>query len=142
MHMNVARGITPARAGSTAFGIAPPFHSWDHPRLRGEYLLRFWLIPEKPGSPPLVRGVPFATQGENRLIRITPACAGSTNLIERFSFSIQDHPRLCGEYRFLSLMLQCLIGSPPLVRGVQKNDTGKSLKLRITPACAGSTIYD
>ena len=52
-------------------------------------------------------------------MRITPACAGSTNVIISFYFLKEDHPRMCGKY---------------LTQYVSED-----FKHRITPACAGST---
>lgn len=75
----IGKRIIPACAGSTVLLSWSEYAYQDHPRLRGEYLLRFWLIPEKPGSPPLVRGVPIRYKDELFLQGITPACAGSTD---------------------------------------------------------------
>ena len=51
------------------------------------------------------------------LIRITPACAGKSNLISLFSLPNQDHPRMCGEKFNIKSKGGVIIGSPPHVRG-------------------------
>ena len=33
----------------------------------------------------------------NSNIRITPAYAGKSEIVPRFEYGIEDHPRLCGE---------------------------------------------
>ena len=48
--------------------------------------------------------------------RITPAYAGKTLLTKLQSFTLRDHPRVCGENGFLSAGLSRR-GSPPRMRG-------------------------
>ena len=50
-----------------------------------------------------------------------------------------DHPRLRGEYTSTLQMALPQRGSPPLARGVLWVRVRTILRLRITPACAGST---
>ncbi len=76
---------------------------------------------EVEGSPPRVRVVPDKYVGANLLVRITPACAGST-LAKK-------------------LGLQSFKGSPPRVRVVQFIESLPKSPLGITPACAGSTEH-
>ena len=90
--------ITPACAGSTIAHVQNRCNPWDHPRLRGEYGGRKDLCSGKGGSPPLARGVPRAKRASVRESRITPACAGSTEVTEKLRDQIRDHPRLRGEY--------------------------------------------
>ena len=73
------------------------------------------------------------------ITRITPACAGSTNLVLPITLEYQDHPRLRGEYSSLLQNERVTLGSPPLARGVQYSLQMAILIHRITPACAGST---
>ena len=49
------------------------------------------------GSPPHVRGKPNRPPGFPYCPRITPACAGKTDLLCWRSFCEGDHPRMCGE---------------------------------------------
>ena len=95
--------------------------SWDHPRLRGEYVFRHTRRVPAIGSPPLARGIhPFAA-APVCCAGITPACAGNTFVQNTPDGTTEDHPRLRGEYCIFNW-----IGSTS--RG-------------ITPACAGNTVY-
>ena len=72
--------------------------------------------------------------------RITPVCAGSTHIWHQAEAHGRDHPRLRGEYHIGKLCTCCVIGSPPLARGVLCLDNCNTIIGRITPACAGSTF--
>ena len=111
----------------------------DHPRLRGEYCDDVFDASPSSGSPPLARGVLFHLLGLNHLQRITPACAGSTNVALAFFRSSWDHPRLRGEYNTMKEVREVWQGSPPLARGVPHKVSRSELYSGITPACAGST---
>ena len=50
----------------------------DHPRLRGEHVLRFDSHEGTRGSPPPARGAPHLRVDLQPVPGITPACAGST----------------------------------------------------------------
>ena len=71
--------------------------------------------------------------------RITPACAGTTNCFRNSYSSLWDHPRLCGDYVGRGVDTNSELGSPPPVRGLLEKINGKTIKNRITPACAGTT---
>ena len=90
------------------------------------------------GSPPRVRGAVKTVDFIDFLGRITPACAGSRKPLIYMAFPCQDHPRVCGEQRQICTDCQPCPGSPPRVRGADYAPPGASLRLRITPACAGS----
>ena len=70
--------ITPACAGKTSFDRYESHSSRDHPRMRGEDVLRLGDSEGLVGSPPHARGRPLMGQSGTREIRITPACAGKT----------------------------------------------------------------
>ena len=54
----------------------------------------------------------------------------------------RDHPRLCGE-KFCPCLLQCVgQGSPPPMRGKDKNDDFGVQQIGITPAYAGKSIVE
>ena len=72
--------------------------------------------------------------------RITPACAGTTDQWVNFLLQLQDHPRLCGDHGLISSRLQWLLGSPPPVRGPRMIKLKVMVDVRITPACAGTTM--
>ena len=54
-------GITPACAGNTATSLTLFCQCRDHPRLRGEYKMRYCQTSDHQGSPPLARGIPLRT---------------------------------------------------------------------------------
>ena len=131
--------ITPACAGSTLPpGMLPP-HQRDHPRLRGEYMRLNRRRKVFVGSPPLARGVRQSLLVFQNCFGITPACAGSTEIVSDGQSPDQDHPRLRGEYMCTTILTEWLQGSPPLARGVLAAEIDLRNTLRITPACAGST---
>ena len=71
---------------------------------------------------------------------ITPACAGKTeDFVGNYDRS-EDHPRVCGENRFVSVAAAPFIGSPPRVRGKRLREALKLTAAGITPACAGKTF--
>ena len=132
--------ITPACAGSTPTGGGATPSYRDHPRLRGEYILRRVWKMRKKGSPPLARGVLTKPEDMKSVTRITPACAGSTSAPIRECRSSRDHPRLRGEYKKPTTRKRSTVGSPPLARGVHLIVACLCASDRITPACAGSTL--
>ena len=92
------RRIIPACAGSTRNSYCTDCSNRDHPRLRGEYGMMELEYKDGQGSSPLARGVPKIPDQANCKRRIIPACAGSTTSARSAAFSIEDHPRLRGEY--------------------------------------------
>ena len=90
--------ITPACAGNTYSILVSNDNDLDHPRLRGEYQRRLYLLYYEKGSPPLARGILVVDENTGIAYRITPACAGNTlSALTNFAL-IRDHPRLRGEY--------------------------------------------
>ena len=90
-------GITPACAGKRFvwFGLTPD--GQDHPRVCGEKSKTLRGLMHFLGSPPRVRGKDILGSPLVRGERITPACAGKSNVrlaVDGFS---EDHPRVCGE---------------------------------------------
>ena len=134
--------ITPACAGKTA--ISAGVHNWDtdHPRVCGENLNILRVAVYQNGSPPRVRGKPNFGYGDYHLVRITPACAGKTRFPTAHVGFYSDHPRVCGENSIHVHGLCRFPGSPPRVRGKLTFQLRDSLKLRITPACAGKTLLN
>ncbi len=138
----VSVGITPACAGNTEINLALSSPSWDHPRLRGEYILPDYSNVEDQGSPPLARGILFYDAVESFATGITPACAGNTCLLEHTFLHQWDHPRLRGEYPFDAPTTKPDPGSPPLARGILRFQPLHGRQSGITPACAGNTLED
>ena len=72
--------ITPACAGKTMKNGLESNYEQDHPRVCGENRGFIKLGTDKIGSPPRVRGKHTMRIEPNELYRITPACAGKTDI--------------------------------------------------------------
>ena len=132
-------GITPACAGKRTSFDADMANSGDHPRVCGEKKKMQPRKDKRMGSPPRVRG----KAQESFLILchhgITPACAGKRTVTTKEAFQKQDHPRVCGEkLPAIFVPVRCL-GSPPRVRGKERNVPLVRIRWGITPACAGKS---
>ena len=86
-------------------------------------------------------------RGKRRLVtdagektRITPAGAGKTMSRTEDKAHEQDHPRRCGENRYLRIARTEWVGSPPQVRGKLAYPNRIPSPRRITPAGAGKTV--
>ena len=112
--------ITPAYAGKSGLQDVLPVPAEDHPRLCGE---KKTIIRAK--------GV---------CIRITPAYAGKSRSAEKHCRSQEDHPRLCGEKHDCVALPACLYGSPPPMRGKDRNEPIYNICRGITPAYAGKSL--
>ena len=86
-----------------------------------------------------MRGKPVNLCADERLVGITPACAGKTLCPPRAQHSRGDHPRVCGENQDRLRLLVSQPGSPPRVRGKLKRISRELELTGITPACAGKT---
>ena len=71
-------------------------------------------------------------------MRITPACAGNSNILIGKTSETTDHPRVCGEQKLAFVRKQANGGSPPRVRGTAYVYIVQQTLNRITPACAGN----
>ena len=111
-------GITPACAGNTSSTSTTRSAPRDHPRVCGEYVFRTGKITPIKGSPPRVRGIRPGAPGPGQHLGITPACAGNTRATIDYSWLIEDHPRVCGEYNKKTQERLQRKGSPPRVRGI------------------------
>ena len=109
-------GITPARAGKTAFSAHPCTVHGDHPRSCGKDTVAEPSTFFVEGSPPLVRERRSVTSLIKGIARITPARAGKTKTLFCLTVVVGDHPRSCGkDVHDMQSVIQ-LMGSPPLVR--------------------------
>ena len=129
--------ITPACAGKRwclSGWSAPPE---DHPRMCGEKGGVLRRAPQRPGSPPHVRGKVglrlIAAQDDG----ITPACAGKSEPPGSGLGASGDHPRMCGEKTKPQRVAPPKLGSPPHVRGKVSQFVDGCACHGITPACAG-----
>ena len=111
--------IIPAYAGSTPSECTSDGPSSDHPRIRGEHDVDFWLPLPDWGSSPHTRGAPAAWRSPSASKRIIPAYAGSTWPKCSSSRTSPDHPRIRGEHH--------------------RSKRGEGEECRIIPAYAGST---
>ena len=129
--------ITPACAGKSLGCAQGLTRAQDHPRVCGEKVLRFRTLLRCVGSPPRVRGKDFNLLCMDFCPGITPACAGKRHLPATFVPVQRDHPRVCGEKRFLICRQSPRWGSPPRVRGKDEERIEHEITRGITPACAG-----
>ena len=109
--------------------------------MRGEYLSGICESFDGQGSPPLARGILVPEISQRPLARITPACAGNTHIMLPSGIIRWDHPRLRGEYFIDDYDTMCDEGSPPLARGIRNRNSTVLPSMRITPACAGNTLF-
>ena len=112
--------ITPACAGKTLWLRRGRRCFWDHPRMRGEDMVKEDPRYKKRGSPPHARGRPAHSRAALEHSRITPACAGKTATSAFVSSCEADHPRMRGEDAIRVL--------------------AEIAEAGITPACAGKTV--
>ena len=134
-------GITPAYAGKSPPAKRKNPAIWDHPRVCGEKIPSSLNWPMFLGSPPRVRGKVSLIGVTDTAPGITPACAGKRRCTAASVVWSWDHPRVCGEKFFVDEVLPGDTGSPPRVRGKVKWETWQAIGFRITPACAGKSIY-
>ena len=73
--------------------------------------------PDRPGSPPRMRGKDEPPRHPPEMKRITPAYAGKRNGNDLPGILIRDHPRVCGEKSSPFSLFITLWGSPPRMRG-------------------------
>ena len=131
--------ITPACAGKRVMSC-PPALLRDHPRVCGEKWKIMTVSLGISGSPPRVRGKVAAEFGYSRSTRITPACAGKRQATRKSRYTLEDHPRVCGEKVKYICPVCGKEGSPPRVRGKGCVYKLTVLATRITPACAGKRL--
>ena len=92
------------------------------------------------GSPPHVREGRKDIYFLNQSMRITPACAGRTSVLDNKNVKSRDHPRMCGKDLYRQASDLCPRGSPPHVREGLESKSKILSFFRITPACAGRTL--
>ena len=96
----------------------------------------------KSGSSPRMRGAPAKSSPPILILRIIPADAGSTGLVESLKLVNEDHPRGCGEHAAELTASALNEGSSPRMRGALSEALLECQEDRIIPADAGSTVAD
>ena len=109
--------ITPACAGRSLSCARATILIWDHPRVCGEKAVQLICRAPCGGSPPRVRGEGEGAALRIKYARITPACAGRSDLNGLAEVVLKDHPRVCGEKLVTGDEMEIESGSPPRVRG-------------------------
>ena len=134
-------GIIPAYAGSTLSRSGRRRRVKDHPRIRGEHVIKIGADLSAQGSSPHTRGARPSgrrRQGDDRII---PAYAGSTCPVAEKAPMIGDHPRIRGEHILDTDVVESSIGSSPHTRGAPHDPLRGRLFAGIIPAYAGSTVF-
>ena len=93
----------------------------------------------KIGSPLHVRGLQSMIILLSVIVRITPACAGTTYYKVTKLQRGEDHPCMCGDYTRNNNLVLFFLGSPLHVRGLHISNCLFLKPVGITPACAGTT---
>ena len=86
-----------------------------------------------------MRGKATAAEEFQPYGRITPAYAGKRQCSTNSGFCIWDHPRLCGEKPNGYVVAEDVEGSPPPMRGKERNRVRCRERVGITPAYAGKS---
>ena len=134
-----SRRLTPACAGTTGRSTCRPAGCWAHPRVRGDDPDVIRVEDVISGSPPRARGRPRRGRELELDVRLTPACAGTTQSTPPRRASSQAHPRVRGDDSGRICSSAVARGSPPRARG-RPPDPPTSLRPGgLTPACAGTT---
>ena len=110
-------GITPACAGTSRFCSRAYESAWDHPRIRGDKLMRTSIFSICGGSPPHTRGQGQATEDGANDRGITPAYAGTSHGLFGIQPIREDHPRIRGDKVSDCADCRGSEGSPPHTRG-------------------------
>ena len=132
--------ITPACAGNSLWYLEEQKRLQDHPRVCGEQASVKKETSRVLGSPPRVRGTGGGNLDDRRRGGITPACAGNSSAMDIKCTGLEDHPRVCGEQRYIVGRRSRPAGSPPRVRGTGESSAAIMSSTGITPACAGNSI--
>ena len=135
----LGRRNTPACAGTTVsvneVSPAPP----EHPRVRGDDVLRGNPNPGNQGTPPRARGRPQRCRQPGDACGNTPACGGTTGDRSDLAWLIPEHPRVRGDDSGSTVRRPVSRGTPPRARGRRLPRGAGPSGGRNTPACAGTT---
>ena len=132
-------GIIPAYAGNTALPASSATASRDHPRVCGEHVTYLPDPMREEGSSPRMRGTLAGQDTGLALPGIIPAYAGNTLASPTMRIMRRDHPRVCGEHMWRSVLACVCAGSSPRMRGTLIWVRPKLSPVGIIPAYAGNT---
>ena len=135
-------GITPAYAGKRSRPNNAACLSGDHPRVCGEKNTPARPHTSRMGSPPRMRGKVFFKTFCERTFGITPAYAGKSDTLHNLPAGQWDHPRVCGEKLLATFAPAQRLGSPPRMRGKDRQIVVCAHCPGITPAYAGKRDID
>ena len=131
-------GIIPTCVGNRRRGCSSPATARDHPRACGEQKVSIVLTRSSMESSPRMWGAVGQILAQERADGIIPACAGSSLNRGRSPTVGRDHPRVCGEQAYLSILYISILGSSPRVRGAAEWVPSYFDFQGIIPARAGS----
>ena len=107
----------PAYAGKTPTMSNETPSIPEHPRVCGENSGGFSVGHGVFGTSPRMRGKPPNRLRWRKAVRNIPAYAGKTTSEFTVVKSEEEHPRVCGENKFLLFHLHFLYGTSPRMRG-------------------------
>ena len=114
-------------------------HEADHPRIRGEHVIKIGADLSAQGSSPHTRGALWHPPTSPIAPGIIPAYAGSTRTASTRKTILRDHPRIRGEHPSRALRSFGRCGSSPHTRGARHHPDRARATAWIIPAYAGST---
>ena len=132
-------GSPPRMRGKVRDVSAPAHGTGITPAYAGKSTGKATTADIKQGSPPHMRGKESFLVHWMCRYGITPACAGKRAFGEIVNGLAGDHPRMCGEKRYLHYTTDGGFGSPPHVRGKDLQRPRQHRRAGITPACAGKS---
>ena len=109
--------VSPACAGNTERIAAQVVPGAGQPRVRGEHGAEVRRDVRVHGSAPRARGTPVQMIDQRRSFRVSPACAGNTELVGHGYARKSGQPRVRGEHRSKGRPGDVAVGSAPRARG-------------------------
>ena len=128
--------------GSIDYARSPRWWHWNHPRIRGVHSYYIGNAGLMSGSSPHTRGPPGASSLVHVYDGIIPAYAGSTSCMDSPGSLSWDHPRIRGVHILSEPSMGHCVGSSPHTRGPLRTCRFVLVRIRISPAYAGSTQQD
>ena len=132
-------GNIPACAGTATSTSPRRTTRREHPRMRGDHLLRSSWESFRSGTSPHARGPRVHREAELRVDGNIPACAGTTSARGCTPTRRGEHPRMRGDHIGLGVLRALLRGTSPHARGPLGSYVRRGARRRNIPACAGTT---